>query len=131
VRILVLGPSSDVAAVRLYQAALAGTPPGADASEADVLRLSRALDTLQACLDAKLDEAQAFEDAAAARAASPLLDGAQLTEEEKLSLGRCAQPAYPSHARAHAHAPAPAHRVWLLPARVLTWHSLSLCFAPV
>ncbi len=86
-RILVLGPSSDVAAVRLYQAALAGTPPSPDA-RGDVLRLSRALDTLQACLDAKLDETQAFEDAAAARAASPLMDGAQLTEAEKLKLGQ-------------------------------------------
>ena len=84
-RLLVAGPASDVAAVRLYQAALSGTPPPTDS---DASRLRRALDALQAAVDERADEAEAFAQAAARRVAAPILQGAELTEEEKLRLGR-------------------------------------------
>ncbi len=74
--------------MRLYQAALAGAPP-APGADADAARLSRAVATLEALLEDKRAEAEEFE-AAANRVSSPLLPGGELTDAEKLSLGRCA-----------------------------------------
>ena len=84
-RLLVLGPGSDTAAVRLYAAALEGSAP--PAGSADESRLRRALDALEDTLEAKRDEAEAFAEAAARRR-QPAAPEAQLTEAEKLALGR-------------------------------------------
>ena len=86
-RLLVAGPGSDTQAVRLYGAALDGAspPPGS----ADALRLARGLEALQAALDAKEDEAEAFAEAAERRKQSAA-SGAELTEAEMLALGKCA-----------------------------------------
>lgn len=85
-RLLVLGPGSDTAAVRLYAAALDGVAPPADS--ADEARLRRALDALSDVLDAKRDEADAFAEAAEKRK-QPAAPEAELTEAEKIALGRC------------------------------------------
>ncbi len=84
-RLLVLGPGSDTAAVRLYAAALDGASPPADS--ADEARLRRALDALAEVLDAKRDEADAFAEAAEKRK-QPAAPEAELTEAEKIALGR-------------------------------------------
>jgi hypothetical protein len=71
--------------VRLYAAALDGASPPADS--ADEARLRRALDALAEVLDAKRDEADAFAEAAEKRK-QPAAPEAELTEAEKIALGR-------------------------------------------
>ncbi len=81
-----------MAAVKLYQSALSGVPPAA--GSADAARLARAVATLEECLAQKVDEADAFAEAAGKGRTTPLMDGGELTEQEKLNLGRLVRSAY-------------------------------------
>lgn len=83
-RLVVLGPTSDVAAVRLFLAALE-SDACPDPPPHLAFRLARGLADLESLRAARASEA-AFYEAQSGGVSSPLLDGSGLTDAEKLGL---------------------------------------------